>query len=246
MLSNPLFRAEPGRGDRVPRPAPGIWLLGLATAIARHVTGRWPGFGSRPYSFGVMDSYYFEGDQVRAARAGDDAHLRRPAGGREHIAGGAQVCGGEARAEPEPYLLTIGRRRGGQDERQPAAPGLDPGVHAARSDPVRRDEAPGPCDAPLAGWRPAQQRCGAGRQPGPRGDSESKKAEFARDESGRGGEGGENAKLPAPVPGQLGRSGTAHLPDGRFQAGHQAGVVRPAGTSGGHQRSPLHGQSGGA
>src|SRR5487761_1493408 len=158
MLSQALFRAEPGRGDRIPRPAPGIWLLGLATGIARHVTGRWPGFGSRPYSFGVTGSYYFEGDQVRAARARDDAHLRRPAGGREHVAGGAQVCGGEARAEPEPYLLTVGRGGGRQDERQLAAPRLDPGVHAARSDPVRRDEAPGPCDAPLAAWVVAARR----------------------------------------------------------------------------------------
>ena len=34
--------------------------------------------------------------------------------------------------------------------------------------------------------------------------------------------------------------------DRRFQAGHQAGVVRPVRAPGGHQRSPLHGQSGGA
>jgi hypothetical protein len=51
-------------------------------------------------------------------------------------------------------------------------------LHAPCPDPVRRDEAPGPGDAPPAGRPPAQQRCCAGRQPGPRGEGESEKAEF--------------------------------------------------------------------
>jgi len=69
------------------------------------VTGERPGLRSQLQSFGMTGSYYFEGDQVRAARAADDAHLRRPAGGREHVPGGMQVRGGEARAEPQPHLL---------------------------------------------------------------------------------------------------------------------------------------------
>ena len=44
--------------------------------------------GVGPHSFGMTGSYYLEGDQVRVAGARDDAHLRRPAGGREHIPGG--------------------------------------------------------------------------------------------------------------------------------------------------------------
>jgi hypothetical protein len=193
-----------------------------------------------------MGSYYFERDEVGVTGAGDDAYLHRPAGGGEHIPGGVQVRRGDAGPEPEPDLLAVVRGRGGEDDRQPAAPGLHPGVHAARPDPVRRDDAPGPGDDALAGWRPVQQRCCTDRQPGPRGDSESVEPDAGRDQGGKRAEGGENAEFPAPAPGQLNRSWTVHFPDCCLQAGHQAGVVRPARAAGGHQRSPAHGQSGGA
>lgn len=102
----------------------------------------------------MTGSYYLQGDQVRVARAGHHAHLGRPAGGRQHVPGGPQVRGGEARAQPEPYLLTVGHGGGGHDERQLAAPGLDPRVRAASPDPVRRDEAPGPGPAPAVTQSP--------------------------------------------------------------------------------------------
>ena len=89
----------------------------------------------------------------------------------------------------------------------------------------------GPDGDPLAGWRAAQQRCCAGRQPGPRGDSESVESDAGGDQGGKRAEDREQAELPAPVPGQLNRSWTAHLPDRCLQAAAgrsaRAGVRRP-------------------
>jgi hypothetical protein len=41
-------------------------------------------------------SYYRKRDQVRVSGVGGDPNLRRPAGGREHLAGPDQVGGGDA------------------------------------------------------------------------------------------------------------------------------------------------------
>jgi len=50
---------------------------------------------------------------------------------------------------------------------------------------------------PLAGRRAAQQRCCAGRQPGPRGDSESVEPDAGGDQGGKRAKDREKTELPA-------------------------------------------------
>ena len=189
-------------------------------------------------------SNYFQRDQVSVPDTGDDADLRRPAGGGEHVAGSGQVGGDDACPEPHLDPLPVCGGRRGQDDGQFAAPGLHPCVRAAGQEPVRRDQAPCQRDGPLAGRRQAQQCC-ACRQPGPRGDSESDEASGAGYEGGQPRKAGHDGEFPAPAPAQLERPGPPRFGEGRLEAGHQAGIVPAARAPGGRHASPPLGQPAG-
>jgi Fe-S oxidoreductase len=137
----------------VPRSAKqgGLLGVGVATAVqvrpARDVLAGW---------LGRQAPDDLQHHDLRASRDGHHADVTGPARGAQDAPGRFQVTAGDPGLAPQRHPLAERRGRRAQDDRQPAVPGLDPGVPAAGPDPVRRDDAPGPPDQPLPRRRPGQ------------------------------------------------------------------------------------------
>ena len=223
LLARSITRAEirPGSSDLSERPvapqsARGGRLLGVYIRPGRDRLARGRSSLQPPDDLQHHD--------LRVARVGHHADVAGPARGAQDVPGRFQVTMGDPGPAPQrdPFPERRGRRV--HDDRQPAVPGLDPGVLAAGPDPPRRDHAPGPTDQPSARRRPGQ----AARQPDQPGRRD-------RDEPGRPervaagqhdrGQPGDQPQLVPPVPEEPDDPRPCDAAERGLAAGHDA---RPA------------------
>src|SRR6202453_3554726 len=142
----------------------------------------------------------FEDYQVAVAVERDDPHVPGPACCGDDIPGHLEIRRDNPGAAPDKQPFTEVRRPAAEHDRQPAVPGLHPGVHAAGPHPVGCDDTPHPRAQPSAGTWP--QQCPGEKGDGRDADKPADAECAADDDRGPGRPGDEDDFIP-PVPGGL-------------------------------------------